>query len=88
MIKPLNNKILVEIILEEEKTKSGIILPDKMGENKKDIGIVLAEGNNSIHKQELIGKKVFFDKWSTEQVELEDKKYFIVEDTKILAVLE
>ncbi|MEX0689968.1 MAG: co-chaperone GroES [Candidatus Paceibacterota bacterium] len=96
-IKPLFNNVLIELIDEkEEKTQSGIILPDTAEKKKQSHGIVKEVGPGKISNEgENIkmsvkaGDKVIFKKpWSDENKIIEDKKeYFIVEENDILATI-
>lgn len=94
-IKPLFNNVLVELIdNKEEKTKSGIILPDSAEKKKQSEGVVKAVGPGKItsdgKKIEMsvrVGDKVLFKKpWSDEnKIEQDKKEFFIVEENEILA---
>jgi len=89
-LKPLGNRIVVEIITEEETTKSGIILPDTVDKEKKAEGKVLAIGDGEkITKLGLkAGDKVLFGKYSGEEVKVEEVEYKILSDEEVLAVIE
>ncbi|MEW6616981.1 MAG: co-chaperone GroES [Patescibacteria group bacterium] len=97
-IKPLSNNVLVEYIEEEQKTtKSGIVLPDNAQKKERMQGIIVATGpgktndnGTRISLSVKTGDKVLFSKpWSDEK-KLEDngKKYYIISEDEILAVVE
>jgi len=95
-ITPLGDRILVKILKTEEKTTSGILLPDSAKE-KKAAGEVVAIGNGEVvTKLNLkIGDKVLFGKYSGEDVEMDNDKaeYKIlaasnkVKEDEILAIM-
>ena len=76
-IKPIGNRILIEILKIEEKTFSGIILP-KTGEiNSSSIGIVVAIGD--ITEEIKLGDKVFFKPYSGIKIPDSNKNFIILE---------
>lgn len=94
-IKPLGDRVLVKPIKEEEVTKSGIVLPDTVDKEKKMEGEVIAVGQGKIldngerAKMEVkVGDKVIFEKWGGEEVKVGKEEYKILEQGKILAIIE
>ena len=93
-IKPIGDRVLVEPVAEEEVTKSGIVLPDTMGKEKKAEGEIIALGNGEkLAKLNLkVGDKVLFEKWGGEDIKIgkgsDEKEYKILPYDKILAVVE
>ena len=92
-IKPLFSNILIRPVDAEEKTASGIILPDSAKE-KPQVGVVMAVGEGNISPkgdQEKIvvkvGDKVMYKKWGGNEVKVENEEWTIVEQKDILAVL-
>lgn len=95
--KPLLNNILVEMEQEENKTKSGIVLPDSIEKKESTIGIVSAIGpgktNENGTKLPLsvkIGDKILFPKpWEDDRkIESDGKKYYIIPEECILGIIE
>ena len=96
--KPLSNHVLVEPATEEEKiTKSGIVLPDTVEKKKQSVGTVVAVGpgkmNDAGERMPVsvsVGQKVLFkEPWSEEnKIKDGDKKFFLVEEEDILAIIE
>jgi chaperonin GroES len=86
-IQPLDDRVLVEIYEEEEKTKGGIIIPDTAKE-KPRMGKVVEVGTDEDLK-ELIktGDKILFAKYGGEEVEMDGKDYIILSRSDVLAVL-
>ncbi|MEA3500355.1 MAG: co-chaperone GroES [Candidatus Marinimicrobia bacterium] len=87
-IKPLDDRVLIEIIPEENKTKSGIIIPDTAKEKPK-IGKVVAVGTDE-DLQELIKKnmKVLFGKYSGEEIKIDGKDHLLLQRSDILGIVE
>lgn len=85
-IRPLGERIVVEPLEAEEKTKGGIVLPDNAKE-KPQLGKVAAKSVDT--KLDLaIDNQVLYRKFSGTEFESEDgKKYLILEDKDILAVI-
>ena len=87
-LKPLDERIVVERMEEEEETMSGhIIIPDTAKE-KPRMGRVIAVGTDE-ELQELVkvGDKVLYGKYVGDEIKLEGKEYLIVERGDILALV-
>jgi chaperonin GroES len=94
-IKPLSDHILIEPIKEEEKTKSGIFLPDTAQKEKPEQGMVIAVGQGKktddgkiVPVSVKVGDKVLFTKYGPTEIKLEGKEYLIAREEDILAVIE
>ncbi len=97
-IKPLSNHVLVAPVEEEAKqTKSGIVLPDTADKKKQSRGTVVAVGPGKMKETGerlpiavAVGQTVLFkEPWGDEnKIEDGDKKYFLVEEDDVLAVIE
>lgn len=93
-IKPLDDRVLIEPISQEEKTKSGIVLPDTTDKEKPEQGRVIAVGegridanNNRIPMTVKVGDVVLFTKYAPNEVKIGDKEYLIAKEEDILAIL-
>jgi chaperonin GroES len=87
-IKPMDDRVLVEFEKEEEKTPSGIIIPDTAKE-KPRMGIVAAVGTDEDLQEKIkVGNKVLFAKYGGEDIEFDGKEYKIIQRSDILAVIE
>jgi chaperonin GroES len=85
-LKPLTNHVVIEPVKPEEKTKSGIVLPN-MGEESPEQGKVIAIGSDE--KIEVkVGDKVVFSKYGPTKIKVEDKDYLIASQDDILAIIE
>jgi chaperonin GroES len=93
MLKPLGDNVVVTMIEVEEVTKSGILLATNSKE-KSQLGEVIAIGNGNMSdgkKVEMLvktGDKVVLNKYAGTEVECDDKKYYIVSQKDILAIVE
>ena len=94
-IKPLADYVLIEPIKEEEKTKSGIILPQTAEKERPEQGKVIAVGpgkrnkNGQIIPVEVkVGQKVLFTKYGPNEIKIDGKEYLIAKEEDILAILE
>ncbi|OIO19259.1 MAG: co-chaperone GroES [Candidatus Magasanikbacteria bacterium CG_4_10_14_0_8_um_filter_32_14] len=89
-IKPLGDRILVKPQAEEEKTASGIFLPDTVDKEKKAEGQIIALGNGEkLAKLGLsVGMKVLFKKWGGEEIKINDEEYKILDHVDVIAVVE
>ena len=92
-IKPLFDKVVVEGIKAEEKTKSGLYLTSAAQE-KPATCVVVAVGpggivdGKEIKMQVKVGDKVLLAKYSGTEVKIEDKEYTIIRQSDILAIVE
>lgn len=93
-IKPLGDKILVEILEAEEKTKGGIILPDTAKEEKSEGRVIAAGPGKTLESGKVQplevkkGDKVLFGKYSGDEVAIDGKKHKIIKESEVLAILE
>jgi chaperonin GroES len=93
-IRPLSDRVLVERIEQEEKTSSGIIIPDTAKEKPME-GRIVATGsgardeNGKIQPLEVKkGDRILFAKWGGTEVKLGNKEYLIMKESDILAIVE
>ena len=88
MIKPLADRVLIEPKEAETKTASAIYIPDTAKE-KPQQGTVLAAGPGKKDEpmEVKVGDQVLYGKYAGTEVTVEDKKYLIVKQSDILAIL-
>ncbi len=89
-IKPLADRVLIEPISTEEKTKSGIILPETADKEKPEQGKVVAVGPGRGNKPVSVkkGDLVLFTKYGPNEIKIDNKEYLIAKEEDILAILE
>ena len=92
-IKPLFDNILVKPLKAEEKTTSGIYLPESAKE-KPQVGEVMAIGDGAIDEKGKLtpmvvkpGQKVMFTKWGGNEVKVGNEEWKLVKQTDILAIV-
>ncbi len=93
-IRPLQDRILLKRVKEEEKSKGGIIIPDTAKEKPIE-GEVLAVGNGkiledgSVRKLDLkVGDRVLFGKYAGTEVKIDGEERLIVREDDVLGVIE
>ena len=93
-VRPLNDRVLVKRMSEEEKTAGGLFIPDAAKE-KPAKGIVIAAGlgkaddNGKRTPLEVkAGDKVLFGKYSGTEIKLDGEEHMILREDEILAILE
>lgn len=93
-LKPLADRLVVEPIEQEEMTASGIILPETAKEKPQEGKVVAAgpgrrdEDGDRIEMDVAVGDRVLYAKYAGTEVKLEDKKYLILKESDILAIVE
>jgi chaperonin GroES len=87
-IKPLADRVLVEPMAAEEKTASGIIIPDTAKE-KPSKGKVMAIGNGTKDEvmQVKVGDVVLYGKYAGSEITIDGKDYLMMRQTDIMAVI-
>lgn len=87
-IKPLADRVLVKPAAAEEKTASGIIIPDTAKE-KPQKGQVVAVGNGKKDEPMTVkdGDNVLYGKYSGTEITIEGQDYLIMRESDILAIL-
>lgn len=93
-VKPLFDHVLIQPSKAEDKTSSGIYLPDT-AKDKPQIGVIKAVGPGAVDEQGKVvpmsvkvGQKVMYKKWGGNEVKVNGEEMMIVEQKDILAVIE
>jgi chaperonin GroES len=92
-VRPLHDRLLVRPIAEEEKTKSGLIIPDT-AKQKPQEGNVIAVGEGRVNEDGKLrpldlhkGDRVLFSKYSGTEIQVEGYEHLIIREDDVLAVL-
>ena len=92
--RPLRDRVLVKRIEAETKTAGGIIIPDTAKEKPTE-GEVIAVGNGTLDEsgkrvplEVKVGDRVLFEKWGATEIKLNGEEVLILEESKILAIIE
>lgn len=93
MLKPLGDRVIIELVESEEKTASGIVLPDSAKEKPQEGKIVPAGSGRVLESGERValevntGDRIIFSKYAGTEVKYEGKEYLILRESDILAVI-
>ena len=93
MLKPLGDRVIIELVQSEEKTASGIVLPDTAKEKPQE-GKVVAVGTGRVLDngervalEVAVGDSIIFSKYAGTEVKYEGTEYLILRESDILAVI-
>ncbi|WP_153124601.1 co-chaperone GroES [Peribacillus tepidiphilus] len=93
MLKPLGDRVVIELVQSEEKTASGIVLPDTAKEKPQE-GKVVAVGTGRVLDngervalEVNVGDRIIFSKYAGTEVKYEGTEYLILRESDILAVI-
>jgi chaperonin GroES len=93
-IRPLQDRVIVKRLEEEEKTKGGIIIPDTAKEKPQE-GKVIAVGKGKVTEDGKVipldvkaGDKILFGKYSGTEIKIDGEEHLIMREDDILGVIE
>jgi chaperonin GroES len=93
-IRPLQDRIIVKRVQEEEKTKGGIIIPDTAKEKPIE-GKVIAVGNGKVQEDGKVrpldvkaGDRILFSKYAGTEIKIDGEEHLIMREEDILGVIE
>ena len=93
-IRPLQDRVIVKRLEEEEKTKGGIIIPDTAKEKPQE-GKVIAVGKGKVTEDGKVipldvkaGDKILFGKYSGTEIKIEGEEHLIMREEDILGIIE
>jgi chaperonin GroES len=93
-IRPISDHIIIEALKADEKTKSGILLPQSSEKDRPEQGTVIAVGigktvdGKLIPMEVKVGDKVLFSKYGPHEIKIEDKEYLVASADDILAIID
>ncbi|GLB61973.1 co-chaperone GroES [Cytobacillus sp. NCCP-133] len=93
MLKPLGDRIIIELVETEEKTASGIVLPDTAKEKPQEGKVVavgtgrVLENGERVDLEVADGDRIIFSKYAGTEVKYEGKEYLILRENDILAII-
>ena len=95
MLKPLEDYVVIKPIVQEEKTSSGIYLPDTAHKDKPQTGNVVAigagrllENGQRVASELEVGQTVVFAKYAGSELEFDGVDYVVMKERDILAIVE
>jgi len=93
-IRPLQDRVIVKRIAEEEKTKGGIIIPDTAKEKPQE-GRIVAVGKGKVNEDGKIipldvkvNDRILFGKYSGSEINIDGEEHLIMREEDILGVIE
>jgi chaperonin GroES len=93
-IKPLHSNVILKPAQKEEMTKSGIVLPDTVDQERPEQGEVVAVGDGKIldngQKASMSvkpGDTVIFKKYSPDEIKVDGEEYLVIAESDIMAVI-
>jgi chaperonin GroES len=92
-LKPLGDKVVVQLVEQEEKTASGIYLPDSAKKKPQEGKIIAVGGGRVLDSGERntltvkVGDRVLFSKYGGNEVTVEGQDYTILDEDQIYAIL-
>ena len=91
MLKPLGDRVVIELVEAEEKTASGIVFPDSAKEKPQEGKVVAVGTGRVLENGERValevkeGDRIIFSKYAGTEVKYEGKEYLILRESDILA---
>ncbi len=92
-VKPLGDRVVVKVLKAEEKTKSGLVLPDTAKEKPQE-GEVMAVGTGrlldngqKVPMEVKVGDRIIFSKYAGTEIKIDGEEYLIFSERDILATL-
>ena len=93
MLRPLGDRIIIELVESEEKTASGIVLPDSAKEKPQEGKVVavgtgrVLESGERVALEVSVGDRIIFSKYGGTEVKYQGVEYLILRESDILAVV-
>ncbi len=93
-LKPLGNRVLVQRLEPEEKMKGGIILPDSAKKKQESARVVAIGAGKRLDDGKIlpipvkVGDVILMDKYSGQEVTIDDEEYMILKADDIIAIIE
>ena len=92
-LKPLGDKVIVEVLGAQDRTKGGIILPDTAKEKPQEAKVIAVGSGKILNNGKVVppdvrvGDMILFGKYSGNEVKVNDKELLIINQDDILAVI-
>ncbi len=93
MLKPLGDRIIVELLESEETTASGIVLPDSAKEKPQEGKVVavgtgrITDNGEKVALEVTEGDSIIYSKYAGTEVKYQDKEYLILRESDVLAIV-
>jgi chaperonin GroES len=93
-IQPLNDRLVVKRLEAEDKTKSGIIIPDNAKEKPQQAEVLAVgpgkwneDGDERVPMSVKVGDKVLFKKWGADEVKVDGEELLVLAESDVIAIL-
>jgi len=92
-IRPMGDRVVIKVVEQEQKTKSGIVLPDTAKEKPQEGEIVAVGSGRTLDNGQKVamavrvGDRVIFSKYAGTEVKVDGEEYLILNERDILAVV-
>ena len=93
-LKPLHDRVLVERVEQEDRTKGGIIIPDTAQEKPMEGKVVSVGGGARNENGQVValdvkkGDRILFGKWAGTEVKIDGKDLLIMKESDIMGIIE
>ncbi|HLO12053.1 MAG TPA: co-chaperone GroES [Pseudoneobacillus sp.] len=93
MLKPLGDRIVIELVETEEKTLSGIVLPDSAKEKPQEAKVIavgtgrVLDNGERVALEVAVGDRIIFSKYAGTEVKYQGTEYLIIRENDILAIV-
>jgi chaperonin GroES len=93
-VKPLQDRLVVKRLAEEEKTKGGIIIPDAAKEKPQEGRVVavgpgkVTDSGQRVTPEIKAGDKVLFGKYAGTEIKIDGEEHLILREDDVLAIIE
>jgi chaperonin GroES len=91
---PLGERVLIRVAKVETKTKSGIYIPDTVGKEKPEQGVVVEVGAGRVTDKGVLiapkvkrGDTVMFSKYGPDEIKIDGEEFYILNESNILAII-
>lgn len=91
---PLGDRVLVRVAKVETKTKSGIIIPETVGKERPEQGVVVEVGAGRTTDQGVViaptvkrGDTIVFSKYGPDEIKIDGEEYYVIQESNILAII-
>lgn len=94
MIKPLGDRIVIKALETEQKTASGIVLPDTVKEKPQEGEVVavgtgkVLENGQRVAPEVKVGDRIIFSKYAGTEIKKDGQDYLIISERDVLAIVE
>ncbi len=92
-IKPLGDRVIIQVLESDEKTKSGIVVPETAKEKPQEGKVMAVGSGRTLDSGQLVppqvkaGDKVIFGKYTGDEIKVDGREYLIVRESDILGIV-